>query len=74
MIIKILFNTIPNSAIIIFSKYIVGKKPPTEWPLNGHITFQNFHLRYSEDTPFVVKNLNISIESMEKVISNSNYI
>ncbi|XP_060873208.1 ATP-binding cassette sub-family C member 4-like isoform X2 [Metopolophium dirhodum] len=43
------------------------KKPPTEWPMNGQIIFKNFYLRYGTDSPFVVKNLNINIESMEKV-------
>ncbi|XP_060850029.1 probable multidrug resistance-associated protein lethal(2)03659 isoform X2 [Rhopalosiphum padi] len=43
------------------------KKPPTEWPMNGKIIFKNFYLRYSTDSPFVVKNLSINIEPMEKV-------
>uniref|UniRef100_A0A2S2QEN8 Putative multidrug resistance-associated protein lethal n=1 Tax=Sipha flava TaxID=143950 RepID=A0A2S2QEN8_9HEMI len=43
------------------------KKPPKEWPSNGQIIFKNFYLRYGIDTRFVVKNLNIKIESMEKV-------
>ncbi|KAL5236138.1 hypothetical protein ACI65C_003548 [Semiaphis heraclei] len=43
------------------------KKPPKEWPMNGQITFKNFYLRYGIDKQFVVKNLNINIESMEKV-------
>ncbi|VVC26208.1 Hypothetical protein CINCED_3A017920 [Cinara cedri] len=43
------------------------KKPPTEWPLNGEITFKNFYLRYNTNTAFVIKNLNVNIKSMEKV-------
>ncbi|VVC32358.1 Hypothetical protein CINCED_3A013682 [Cinara cedri] len=43
------------------------KKPPKEWPQKGQIIFKNFYLRYSPDTPHVLKNLNIHIESMEKV-------
>ncbi|XP_015377601.1 PREDICTED: probable multidrug resistance-associated protein lethal(2)03659, partial [Diuraphis noxia] len=43
------------------------KKPPTEWPMSGQITFKNFYLRYGIDSPFIVKNLNININSMEKV-------
>lgn len=43
------------------------KKPPAEWPMNGQIIFKNFYLRYNTDSKFVVKNLNINIESMEKV-------
>lgn len=46
----------------------VDKKPSKEWPQKGQITFKNFYLRYSSDTPHVLKNLNIHIEPMEKVI------
>jgi len=35
--------------------------------MSGQIAFKNFYLRYDTDSPFVVKNLNINIESMEKV-------
>lgn len=44
------------------------EKPPKKWPQNGQITFQNLYLRYSLDSPYIIKNLNIRIESMEKVI------
>lgn len=44
------------------------KKPPKEWPQKGQIIFKNFYLRYSQDSPHVLKDLNIKIESMEKVI------
>ncbi|XP_027849228.2 ATP-binding cassette sub-family C member 4-like [Aphis gossypii] len=43
------------------------KKPSAEWPMHGKITFQHFYLRYSIDSPFVIKNLNINIKPMEKV-------
>lgn len=45
----------------------IDKKPPKEWPLKGQIKFKEFYLRYSPDTPHVLKNLNLNIESMEKV-------
>lgn len=44
------------------------KKPSKEWPQKGQIIFKNFYLRYSQDSPHVLKDLNIKIESMEKVI------
>jgi len=44
------------------------KKPSAEWPQKGQIIFKNFYLRYSQDSPHVLKDLNIKIESMEKVI------
>jgi len=43
-------------------------KPPKEWPFLGKIEFQNFNLRYSLDSPYVLKNLNFQIQPMEKVI------
>jgi len=45
----------------------LDKKPSKEWPQKGQIMFKNFYLRYSMDTPYILKNLNIKIESMEKV-------
>lgn len=51
----------------------LDKKPPKEWPQKGQIIFKNFYLRYSSDTPHVLKDLNIRIESMEKVILNFHY-
>lgn len=51
-----------------FLNIFLDKKPPKEWPQKGQIKFQNFYLRYSPDTPHVLKNLNINVESTEKVI------
>lgn len=48
--------------------FVLDKKPPKEWPQKGQIMFKNFSLRYSPDTPHVLKDLNIEIEPMEKVI------
>jgi len=48
-------------------KLFIDKKPPKEWPNNGQIVFKNLSLRYSLDTPHVLKNLNIIIQPMEKV-------
>jgi len=46
----------------------IEKKPSKDWPHKGQIIFKNFYLRYSLDSPHVLKDLNIKIESMEKVI------
>ncbi|KAL4089621.1 hypothetical protein QTP88_024632 [Uroleucon formosanum] len=43
------------------------KKPPKEWPDKGQIVFKNFHLRYSLNAEYVLKNLNIQIQAMEKI-------
>lgn len=45
--------------------------PPKEWPNSPKIVFQNLSLRYSSDSPYVLKNLNFQIQPMEKVVLNS---
>lgn len=45
-----------------------GTKPSTEWPYKGQIVFQNFYLSYFPSSSHAIENLNIKIESMEKVI------
>lgn len=46
-----------------------NKKPPKSWPEEGQITFENLSLRYFPDpkAETVLKNLNISIKSREKI-------
>ncbi|XP_050058893.1 ATP-binding cassette sub-family C member 4-like isoform X5 [Aphis gossypii] len=41
--------------------------PPEGWPFLGKIEFRNFNLRYDLDSPYVLKNLNVQIQPMEKV-------
>ncbi|XP_060872043.1 LOW QUALITY PROTEIN: ATP-binding cassette sub-family C member 4-like [Metopolophium dirhodum] len=43
------------------------KSQPKVWPYAGKIVFKDFNLRYSSDSPYVLKNLNIQIQTMEKV-------
>lgn len=50
-----------------FFFFLLDKKPAKEWPTNGEIIFKNLYLRYGAETPFVLNNLNVKIESMEKV-------
>ncbi|CAG9863422.1 unnamed protein product [Phyllotreta striolata] len=45
----------------------IGNKPPRDWPSKGRIVFKNTFLRYAKELPPVLKNLNISIESAEKI-------
>lgn len=33
----------------------------------GKIEFRNFNLRYSLDSPYILKNINVQIQPMEKV-------
>lgn len=41
---------------------------PPDWPSYGRIEFKNVLLRYSEDTPLVLKGMSLKIESGEKVL------
>lgn len=41
--------------------------PPPSWPSEGIIKFSSVSLRYSPDEPYVLKNLNFTIRSNEKV-------
>ncbi|XP_051166811.1 ATP-binding cassette sub-family C member 4-like [Leptopilina boulardi] len=41
--------------------------PPKNWPTQGSIRFRNMYLRYSNDDPPVLKDLNIVIYPTEKV-------
>jgi len=44
------------------------KRRPKGWPYSGKIVFKDFNLRYSPDSPYVLKDLNIQIQTMEKVV------
>ncbi|XP_041940167.1 ATP-binding cassette sub-family C member 4-like isoform X1 [Alosa sapidissima] len=43
------------------------KRPPPEWPQNGHITFDQVNFSYSKDGPLVLKNITATIKPTEKV-------
>ncbi|KAJ7329689.1 hypothetical protein JRQ81_015863 [Phrynocephalus forsythii] len=42
-------------------------KPPTDWPDKGEITFQQYRMKYQENTPEVLCDINLSIRGKEKV-------
>ncbi|XP_060872288.1 probable multidrug resistance-associated protein lethal(2)03659 isoform X2 [Metopolophium dirhodum] len=44
-----------------------NKSPPKEWPFSGKIVFKHFNLRYRPGSPYVLEDLNIQIQPMEKV-------
>ena len=41
--------------------------PPGEWPPSGYIQFNNVSLKYRDNLPTVLKNLNFSVYPGEKV-------
>lgn len=40
---------------------------PKDWPSRGFIEFKNVYMRYSDEDPPILKNLNLTIEPTEKV-------
>ncbi|EGV60205.1 hypothetical protein CANTEDRAFT_111013 [Yamadazyma tenuis ATCC 10573] len=46
---------------------IEEKKPGANWPQSGQIEFNNYSTRYRPDLDLVLKNINLSIKSHEKV-------
>ncbi|KAI5968496.1 hypothetical protein KGF57_000197 [Candida theae] len=42
-------------------------RPPTKWPSKGEISFENYSTKYREDLEPVLKNINFSIKSREKI-------
>ncbi len=44
------------------------KKPPTGWPRDGTIIFENASFSYSDNGPLVLKDICANINSTEKVV------
>lgn len=44
-----------------------AKESRKSWPEEGHIKFNNLCLRYSQDDPYVLDNINFDVEPKEKV-------
>ncbi|KAJ2611277.1 ATP-binding cassette glutathione S-conjugate transporter ycf1 [Coemansia sp. RSA 1365] len=48
--------------------YIVeNNRPPLDWPSHGRIEFCNFSMRYRDDMPLALKNINLTINPGEKI-------
>ncbi|XP_043937883.1 ATP-binding cassette sub-family C member 12 [Protopterus annectens] len=47
--------------------HVDGVVIPKGWPSRGAITFKHFHMRYRENTPIVLQDLDISIYPQEKI-------
>ncbi|KAG5866797.1 hypothetical protein JTB14_031470 [Gonioctena quinquepunctata] len=43
------------------------KTPPKVWPAKGEITFENTVMRYYDEGPTILKNLNLTVKANEKV-------
>lgn len=48
-----------------------NKLPPAEWPQKGRVEFKSLYLKYVPTNPPVLNNLNIIIESGDKVCDHN---
>lgn len=46
---------------------VKGVKIPSGWPQEGAITFKNYSMRYRENTPIVLDQLDLTIKPQEKL-------
>lgn len=46
---------------------IANHRPPVAWPAKGEVEFSNYSTRYREGLDLVLKNINLSIKSHEKI-------
>ncbi|KAF5304447.1 hypothetical protein FQA39_LY09643 [Lamprigera yunnana] len=58
------YNTIESELTL---KDCESRKPSNLWPNCGEIKFENVYLKYSTDEPYVLKNLNYTVRSNEKI-------
>lgn len=46
---------------------VKGVNIPSDWPQDGAITFKNYSMRYRENTPIVLDQLDLTIKPREKL-------
>uniref|UniRef100_A0A2K5PR76 ATP binding cassette subfamily C member 11 n=1 Tax=Cebus imitator TaxID=2715852 RepID=A0A2K5PR76_CEBIM len=47
--------------------HVEGTSCPPEWPQHGEITFQDYYMKYRDNTPIVLNGINLTIRSHEVV-------
>ena len=48
-------------------RHIKEAKVPEDWPKSGSITFKGYKMRYRENTPIVLNNLDFLVRAGEKL-------
>ncbi|KAJ1083483.1 hypothetical protein NDU88_003642 [Pleurodeles waltl] len=49
------------------SNQVNAVRAPKGWPTKGEIIFKDYHMRYRENTPVVLKGLNLNIHAQESI-------
>jgi len=57
------YSRLPSEAPEVLSK----NRPPNSWPARGALSFNNYSTRYRPELDLVLKNVNLSIKSHEKI-------
>uniref|UniRef100_G1LCJ7 ATP binding cassette subfamily C member 11 n=1 Tax=Ailuropoda melanoleuca TaxID=9646 RepID=G1LCJ7_AILME len=47
--------------------HIEGTSCPPGWPQHGEITFQDYHMKYGDNTPIILNGINLTIHGQEVV-------
>ena len=56
---------------ILFLNHFVNlgvKKPPSDWPSQGGLRFEDVSVKYADDLEPVLRNVNLSFQAKEKVM------
>lgn len=59
--------TLPKSLSLEAPARVKNKAPPSDWPQEGEVVFDNVEMKYREDLPMVLKKLSCTIRPKEKV-------
>jgi ATP-binding cassette subfamily C (CFTR/MRP) protein 1 len=57
------YANLPSEA----AEIVAERRPPAAWPADGAVSFENYSARYRDNLDLVLKNIDISIKSHEKI-------
>lgn len=46
---------------------VEDKRPPSDWPMEGKVEFQDYSVRYREGLDLVLRNITLNVKGGEKV-------
>lgn len=66
-LVKVIYVSFVQSCKPEAPRHIKEAQIPENWPKSGAITFQDYKMRYRENTPIVLNGLNFTIQAGEKL-------